>query len=384
MKNTLVYCASAIILTACGNSRPADSYSISGEVEGLPDSTILVLTPLSHSPEDDVAETVVTNGKFTFEGKAEQPLAVNLRVKGHYGALPLMLENCEMKISGNVSAEGDSVLYYKFDDVTVKGSPLTDKYNSLMARRDTLDVMYRDMNEKYKDVITAYGNARGAGNREMLDSIVASDNYKAMDEAQKNFFNTVEKINMGLIEENKDSFWGPLMMMATMSYFTPEQIPVYESMSDEAKNSYYGKKVYEELFPAGRIGDEMKDFKVGDTSFAELCKGKKVVILDFWASWCRPCRAEIPNLKAIYEKYKDQGFDIISISIDDDEAAWQKALEQEKLPWNNFRDVDDAIAKLYKVSSVPTMYVVDGNHTLLGDNLRGEELAKAIDEMMAK
>lgn len=384
MKKLFMLSAATLMLASCGNSVPKDSYVISGEVEGLPDSTVLVLEPLSHTPEDNVGEAMVIDGKFKFEGKAEQPLAMFLRVKDRYGAKGFMLENGKTEFKGKVEVTGDSIPFYNFDAVTVSGSPLTDKYNALMSRRDTLNVMYAAMNEKFSDISKKLGEARGSGNRAMMDSIMATDEYKALSAAEKEFFSYVEKVNNGLIEENKDSYWGPLMMIATMSYFTPEQIPTYEAMSEEAKNSYYGKKVYEELYPAGKVGDEVNDFNVDGTSLAELCKGKKVVLLDFWASWCRPCRAEIPNLKALYDKYKDQGFEIVSISIDDDDAAWKKALDQEKLPWPNFRDADDAIAKLYKVSAVPTIYVLDGDHKLINSNLHGEELAKAVEELMAK
>lgn len=376
----------ALMLAACGNSRPADSYVISGEIEGLPDSTVLVLTPFSHAPEESIAEAVVVNGKFSFEGKGndEVPLAVRVHVKDGYGGKIILLDNADIKVKGNVELADSARSYYDFDNLKVSGSPSTDKFYSLMSRRDTLNAMYAAMNERFKDISAKMGEARGAGNREMMDSLKTTEEYKAQAAAEKDFFAKVEEVTMGLINDNKDTFWGPLMMISNLSYFTPDQVSTYESFSEDAKNSIYGKQIYDELFPAGKIGEKVKDFKVGDSSFADLCKGKKVVILDFWASWCRPCRAEIPNLKAIYNKHKDNGFDIVSISIDDDESAWQKALEKEQLPWNNYRDADDAIAKLYKVSSVPTMYVVDGDMTLLGDNLRGEELSKAIDEMMSK
>ncbi len=375
-----------LMLAACGNSRPADSYVISGEIEGLPDNTVLVLTPFSHAPEESIAEAVVVNGKFSFEGKGndEVPLAVRVHVKDGYGGKIILLDNSDIKVKGNVELTDSARSFYDFDNLKVSGSPSTDKYYTLMSRRDTLNAMYAAMNERFKDISAKMGEARGSGNREMMDSLKTTEEYKAQAAAEKDFFAKVEEVTMGLINDNKDTFWGPLMMIANLSYFTPDQVSTYESFSEDAKNSIYGKQVYDELFPAGKIGEKVKDFKVGDSSFADLCKGKKVVILDFWASWCRPCRAEIPNLKAIYNKHKDNGFDIVSISIDDDESAWQKALEKEQLPWNNYRDADDAIAKLYKVSSVPTMYVVDGDMTLLGDNLRGEELSKAIDEMMTK
>ncbi len=386
MKKTLFFATAAMLTLSACNNKPTDSYIIKGEVEGLPDSTVIVLTPISHSREDNVAEAVVIDGKFTIEGAAEEPLAVWMHIKDSYGPQPLMLENGEILISakGVNTSDNDTIQMYQLEDVVVTGSPMTDKFKQLYSRRDSLNNMHKAMYEKYGDVSAAMAKARGEGNKARMDSIMATEDYKNFAAAEKNFFETVETTTNNLINENKDTFWGPLMMLVNYSYLTPDQRPVYESFSEEAKNSYYGQKVREEIYPVGKVGDEMKDFTIDGKSLAELCKDKKVVILDFWASWCRPCRAEIPNLKEIYNKHHENGFEIISISIDNDDAAWKKALEQEQLPWTNFRDADDTVAKLYKVSAVPTMYVLDGELKLLAENLRGEELAKKIDELMAE
>lgn len=386
MKKTLFFATAAMMTLAACNSRPTDSYIIKGEVEGLPDSTVIVLSPISHTPEDNLTEAVVIDGKFTIEGKADEPRAVWMRVKDSRGLYPMMVENGEIIISakGVNKSDNDTVQMYQLEDVVVTGSPMSDKFKELYSRRDSLNNMYAEIYEKYRDVTAAVAKARGEGNKAMMDSVLATEDYKNFEAAEKNFFNAVETTTKNLINENKDTFWGPLMMIVNYSYLTPEQRPVFESFSEEAQNSYYGQKVREEIYPVGKVGDEMKDFSIDGKSLAELCKGNKVVILDFWASWCRPCRAEIPNLKEIYNKHHDKGFEIISVSIDNDEAAWKKALEQEQLPWINFRDADDAVSKLYKVSAVPTMYILDGDHKLVAENLRGEELAKKIDELMAE
>lgn len=386
MKKTLFFATAAMLTLSACNNKPTDSYIIKGEVEGLPDSTVIVLSPISHTPEDNLAEAVVIDGKFTIEGKADEPRAVWMRVKDSRGLYPMMVENGEILISakGVNKSDNDTAQMYQLEDVVVTGSPMTDKFKELYSRRDSLNNMYTAIYEKYSNVSAALGKARMEGNKVMMDSVLATEDYKNFSAAEKNFFDTVETTTKNLINENKDTFWGPLMMIVNYSYLTPEQRPVFESFSEEAQNSYYGQKVREEIYPVGKVGDEMKDFTIDGKSLAELCKGNKVVILDFWASWCRPCRAEIPNLKEIYNKHHDKGFEIISISIDNDNAAWKKALEQEQLPWTNFRDADDTVAKLYKVSAVPTMYVLDGDHKLLAENLRGEELAKKIDELMAE
>ena len=130
----------------------------------------------------------------------------------------------------------------------------------------------------------------------------------------------------------------------------------------------------------------MKPFTVqddngNDVTLAQLLEGKKYVLIDFWASWCGPCRKEIPNVKAQYAKYKDRGFDVVSISIDKDEAAWKKAVKEEQLEWPNFRSQE--VADLYKVNAVPTMYLIDAEGKIVadGNNARGEGLATKLEEL---
>ncbi len=116
----------------------------------------------------------------------------------------------------------------------------------------------------------------------------------------------------------------------------------------------------------------------------ETFKGK-FLIIDFWASWCGPCRKEIPNLKKIYAKYKNQGVEILSISIDKDENQWKKALEQEKMPWTQVRA--NHIKKLmsdYQFSGIPFVILLDKNGRILGKNLRGIKMEEKLNQLLKK
>ena len=133
------------------------------------------------------------------------------------------------------------------------------------------------------------------------------------------------------------------------------------------------------------IGEKVPDFTVKDASgkeysLAQLSEGKKYILIDFWASWCAPCRREIPNLKNLYAKYGSKGFQIISISRDKNAEDWKKAIEDEQLTWPNFLDESD-IAKLYKVRAIPTMYLVDADGRIVAENVRGEALAEKVAEL---
>lgn len=387
MRKMLALSLAAIIMAGCGSKKEKDSYVISGDIQGIPDSTMVELYPMSHSKSDPIAEAMVIGGKFEFSGKAEEPILVMLTVKDNYGSTRFMLENADIQIKGNASAEdvADGKKDYDFKDITVEGSPLTDKYNELMSGRNELDRQFLAMRENYSDIMEiTTGSDKGKS-----DSVRATDRFKAMLAEESRLFAGFDSVFNAVVRENKDSFWGPLMMIAQVTYLSPANRELYEVLSDSAKNSHYGKMVYKELYPLGRPGDKVPDFtatdiKGGKISLSEIAKANKYVLVDFWASWCRPCRAEIPNVKAIYDKHHADGFEIVSVSIDEEENPWIKAVEKEGLVWPNARDTDKSIAGKYNVTAVPTMVVIDSEGKLVAENLRGEELAAKIDELMSK
>lgn len=383
--------SSAVMLTACtGGIKDKDSYRIVGEIEGLPDSTVIILTPLAHRSLDPVAEAMVMDGKFELTGKADEPIAVMLSVKDHYGAKTLMLDNVDMTISGSVTGdELDGGKYrYDFSGITLSGSPLTDEYYAMMAPRHRLDSIFLDNQSRGADMWKLINKARADKNNLIIDSIQATDEYKAYGEVEKYCFQAFDSVIHATVEQNRNTIWGPIALLSQLSYLTPDYREVYESFSDSIKDSFHGQLVAQELYPVGRPGDKMPDFTATtidgkEISLASLCKDRKCVLLDFWASWCGPCRREIPNLKEIYKRHAGNDFEIVSVSIDTDDAPWKKAVGDEKLTWTNVRDTDKSIADLYKVSAVPTMYIVDGNGCLVAENLAGEELATRIDEILA-
>lgn len=140
------------------------------------------------------------------------------------------------------------------------------------------------------------------------------------------------------------------------------------------------------------IGEKISDIKLPDAD-GKILKLKdiqnKVVLIDFWASWCRPCRAEMPFLKKAYAEYKTQtvkgglkGFEIYSISTDKNPKAWKKALEEEQLPWkNNVLDgntKESSMAYLYNIQYIPQNYLINAQGVIIAKNLRGEQLEKEL------
>lgn len=386
MKSFIGAIVICLLITAC-SSKPATSYTIEGTIAGLEDGTQIELIPgATHKDEKPIAEAVVTAGKFTLTGATEEPRLFYVHVKNSFGLMKIMVENGNLKITGKTEKKDvNGNTSYSFDDVKLEGSPSNDLYLQKIAPRNMLDSLYNAYHENNKEISDAISAARASNNKVLLDSLSNSDASKKFAADEKNFFDTVETTMKKIVMDNKDSWWGPLLMLDVMSYFTPDQNSWYESFSQEAKDSYYGKIVKEELFPEGFVGKDVPPFALenadkSETTLAAVTQGKKYYLIDFWASWCAPCRKEIPNLKKLYQEYSAKGFEIVSISIDKKEADWKKALEEEKLTWPNFLDTKGA-SDAFKVKTIPAMFLVDEKGKIIAEKIRGEELENKLAKL---
>ncbi|HEY0177434.1 MAG TPA: TlpA disulfide reductase family protein [Pedobacter sp.] len=169
-------------------------------------------------------------------------------------------------------------------------------------------------------------------------------------------------------------------------------IPMLNSFGAEVRNSASAKKLYKTLGGMSLIepGAKAPDFTISNTEGKPVSlssfKGKYVLI-DFWASWCVPCRKENPNVKAAYEKFKDKNFTVVGISLDkaDGKEAWLKAIKDDQLEWtqlSELKDFDGAVVKLYDVSSIPRNVLVSPQGIILAKNLRGEALQQWLTKLI--
>lgn len=167
---------------------------------------------------------------------------------------------------------------------------------------------------------------------------------------------------------------------------------MYRDQVDRLDQEQIAMKMQEEemkrlsnLLPIGSEAPEIRQQtpKGGTVALSDL-RGK-VVLIDFWASWCRPCRIENPNVKRVYEKYAAKGFEILGVSLDRDQASWEKAISDDGLPWKHVSDLgywNNSAAQEYGVSGIPYTVLVDRDGKILDKGLRGEQLEARLAELL--
>lgn len=298
----------------------------------------------------------VQKGKFSFKGKAnvDEFAIVTIGKYPYVKSVEVVLE------------EGD-IRVYMDTAFVASGTYLNDLHNSLTSEINRLYKLYYDFVEK-KDTI---------------------ERNKAHDNYQKFIYNvTIENrlnlVGRRFIADNKSAIW-PLENLVKLhekletlqrnnSLVTQADIKEFQEFWD--KNAEFEKK------QAGTVNSQYFDFVLQDTlgiqrSISEYVGKSRLLFIDFWASWCSPCRADIPHIKEVYEKYKDRGLSVLAISLDNKRAAWKSALKKLKMPWGQLIEVNGTnsdLAKAYQIHGIPYGILLDSKGTIIAVGLHAQSL----------
>lgn len=342
---------------------------------------------LAKSINEDVMSkldsTIVKNGKFTFNGVADKPeqRLIYFEEKLMDGQIAIYTEKGNITVNVNAEDIPKSVI----------GGTLN---NNALAKLNVMLIEVGKKEEAFKNEhMDNFSKAKSEGDTETQNKII-KEYSKLTKENNKNY--------IAFIEENPNSLICAELfpvILKDQDVKAKDLKPIYDKMGPAPKATEMGQKVEtylnqmlanEKAMEATEVGKTAPDFSAatpnGKTLSLKQAKGK-VTIIDFWASWCGPCRKENPNVVAMYNKLHDKGLNIIGVSLDKDDAKWKAAIEKDNLTWqhiSNLQGWDEPIAVQYGVTSIPATVILDKNGVIVARNLRGEELKAKIEELLAE
>ena len=369
-----VFLLSTIALGLISFTNPVKpNFTLNGTVKGIQDGTMVYLERQDEAKGTiaiDSAKTV--KGIFTIKGTALEPAVNFIQVKGIEGKIAFIVDEGAI----NFTIYKDSIAKSK-----IGGTPDNVALQNFNAFSQKVQQKMQDFQtENNEKMQTAQANKDNATIQQLMDKFAVLQN-ELLD------YTTTYP------EKNPTSFLSVLLLdnMFNQPDMDVKKIKMaYGSLTARLQKTKPGLALKAKIdnFKDISEGNVAPDFSGptpdGKTLSLKQAMGK-LTIIDFWASWCGPCRKENPNVVALYNEFHAKGLNIIGVSLDKDDAKWKEAIAKDGLTWNHVSNLQfwsDPIAVLYNIKSIPATYIIDEKGVIIAKNLRGEELRAKIASIL--
>jgi len=364
MQNKWIICLLTVLVGSAVRAQHTDStFTIKGSLPGAPEGTVVFISNPNLS-KDTLAKSTVHKESFVLQGVIHEPNLYFISEAGKAEHKLVFLDASELQLDAPAN---------NLNLADVKGAPLQDEY--------------RQFEPQFAPFFMRLGELA-----QQLNQQKGTPGFDSLLKVYRSKLDSLDGLTHAYITGHPASHVSSFLLMIHMQ--VRQDYTWLESqftlLQPSVQKDFYGRILTQQMAKAsiGKEGSMALDFTQDDVNGKPVTLSSfrgKYVLVDFWASWCGPCRMENPNVVKAYGEYKNKNFTILSVSLDKEKNAWLKAIGDDGLSWTQVSDLhywNNAAAQLYNISSIPQNFLVDPTGKIIAKNLRGEDLEAKLQEVL--